>query len=98
MFETQGDTTIEEIFGWATFIHDPVYQDWAPDSRGPEGSFDTGGDDTGSNDTGGDDTGADDTGGDDTSGDTQKPGTPGFELIAVIAAVGIALILLKRRK
>ena len=94
---------IEEIFGWATFIHDPVYQDWAPDSRGPEGSFDTGGDDTGGDDTGGDntsgdDTGTDDTGGDDTSGDTQKPGTPGFELIAVITAVGIALILLKKRK
>lgn len=98
VFETQGDTTIEEIFGWATFIHDPVYQDWAPDSRGPEGSFDTGGDDTGSDDTGGDDTGDDDTSGNDTSGDTKKPDTPGFELIAVIAAVGIALILLKKWK
>jgi len=98
VFETQGDTTIEEIFGWATFINDPVYQDWAPDSRGPEGSFDTGGDDTGGDDTGGDDTGDDDTSGNDTSGDAKKPDTPGFQLVAVIAAVGIALILLKRRK
>ena len=98
VFQTQGDTTIVEVFGWATFINTPVYTDWAPDNRGPEGSFDTGGDDTGSNDTGGDDTGDDDTGGDDTGGNTTKPSTPGFEAIAVIAAVGVALILLKRRK
>jgi len=90
VFQTQGDTTIVEVFGWATFINTPVYTDWTPDSRGPEGSFDTGGDDTG-----GDDTGADD---DDNGGNITKPKTPGFEAIAVIAAVGIALILLKRRK
>ncbi|MBE3120869.1 MAG: hypothetical protein IMZ43_02490 [Thermoplasmata archaeon] len=40
----------------------------------------------------------DDTGNDDNTGDKPKPSTPGFEAIAVIAAVGLALILLKRRK
>jgi hypothetical protein len=39
------------------------------------------------------------TGGTDgTNGDNQKKGTPGFEAVAVIAAVGVALILIKRRK
>jgi hypothetical protein len=87
-FQTQGDTTIVEAFGWATFVNNPVYTDWAPDSRGPEGSF---GEDTS------DDTGSDDSG-DDDEGSDNNPKTPGFELIAVIAAVGVALILLKRRK
>lgn len=91
VFETQGDATIVEVFGHATYIVNPMEQDWAPDSRGPEGSFDTGGDDTGGDDTGGDDTG-------DDNNTVKKPSTPGFEAIAVIAAVGVALILLKRRK
>jgi hypothetical protein len=94
MFEIQGDATIVEIFGHATYIAPEMYQDWAPDSRGPEGSFDTGGTGGtgGTNGTGG-------TGGTDgTNGDNQKKGTPGFEAVAVIAAVGVALILIKRRK
>lgn len=46
-------------------------------------------------DAGGDDTGDDDTG--DDSEDTNG-GTPGFETIVVLVALGIALIILRRRK
>ena len=91
-----GDTTDVELWGWAaeytgdSQITSEWWGDWAPNSK-----F-TGTDDT-SGDTG-DHTG-DDTGGDENaSGDTSQPSTPGFELIAVIAAVAVALILLKRRR
>jgi hypothetical protein len=88
VFETHGNATIVEIFGYAKYssiyISPDMYQDWAPDSRGPKGSFDTGGDDTG--------------GTDDAGKNTSKPSTPGFEAIAAIAAIGIAFILLKRRR
>jgi hypothetical protein len=81
VFETHGNATIVEIFGYAKYssisISPDMYQDWAPDSRGPEVSFDTGGD---------------------ASKTTSNPSTPGFEAIAAIAAIGIAFILLKRRK
>jgi len=95
VFEIQGDATIVEIFGHATYQVTEMLQDWAPDSRNPLYS-EIG--DTGDNDTGGNDTGDDgnDNGG--NNGNTSKPSTPGFEAIAVIAAVGLALILLKRRK
>jgi hypothetical protein len=39
VFEIQGNSTITEIFGHAEYIAPEMYQDWAPDSRGPEGSF-----------------------------------------------------------
>ena len=83
VFETHGNATIVEIFGYAKYsniyISPDMYQDWVPDSRGPKGSFDTGGTD-------------------DAGKTTSKPSTPGFEAIAAIAAIGIAFILLKRRK
>ena len=96
VLDALGDTTDVELWGWAaeyTVFGDTTAEwwgDWAPNSK-----F-TGTDDT-SGDTG-DHTG-DDTGGDENaSGDTSQPSTPGFELIAVIAAVAVALILLKRRR
>ena len=64
--------------------------DLAPNDGGFSGE-DAGGDDTGDDDTGDDDTGGDDSG--DTNG-----GTPGFETIVVLVALGIALIILRRRK
>lgn len=64
--------------------------DIAPNDGGFSGE-DGGGDDTGDDDTGDDDTGGDDS--EDTNG-----GTPGFETIVVLVALGIALIILRRRK
>lgn len=88
-----GDTTDVELWGWAaeytgdSQITGEWWGDWAPNSK----FTGTINDDTGG-DTGGD------TNGDDGNGDTSKPSTPGFELIAVIAAVAVAFILLKRRR
>jgi len=71
-----------------------VWMDYAPGEYSPWYGV---GDDTGGDVTGGDDTGGDDTGGDDTGTDAPT-GTPGFETLAVIAALGIAFIVLKRKK
>jgi len=83
-----------------TTVIDPTtydfYLDYVPGTLAP---WYTGDDDTGDDDTGDDDTGDDDTGDDDTeTDDGDDNGTPGFELLAVIAALAIALIILKRRK
>ena len=94
-FNVIGATTEEELWGQAhqyTLVGqnqqtNEWWGDWAPNTRftGELADGDTG-NNTGNNDNGG------------NNGNTTKPSTPGFELIAVIAAVGIALILLKRRK
>jgi len=60
---------------------------WTPDDTDED---DTGEDDGGEDDTG-DDTGEDDTGEDDG-------GTPGFELLVLIAAIAVALIILRKRE
>jgi hypothetical protein len=88
-----GDTTDVELWGWAhEYTSDSPttgewWGDWAPNSK-----FTGDMDDDTNGDTG------DDTNGDDGNGDTAKPSTPGFELFAVIAAVAVALILLRRRR
>ena len=53
------------------------------------------GGDGGDGDTNGDDTNGDDTSG---NGDDTGGGTPGFEAITVLAAVGIALVIWRRKK
>jgi hypothetical protein len=86
-FDIIGDSTVTEFQGDCNYnINEQnVYRDIAPNSESDQ-------------DTGGDDTGGDDTG-DDTNGNNEKPKkTPGFEVIAVIAAIGVAFILLKRKK
>ena len=73
-----------------TTVIDPTtydfYLDYVPGTLAP---WYTGDDDTGDDDTGDDDTETDD--GDDN-------GTPGFELLTIVAAMAIALIILRRRK
>jgi len=79
--------------------------DYWPDTFSPWYGIDTGDDDTGDDDTGDDDTGDDDTGDDDTgdddtgesNGGTEEK-TPGFELLTLIAAIAIALIILRKRR
>ena len=96
-YETFGDTLTSE---W--------WQDWYPNTYFTGGTTtdtdtddddDTSGDEASDDDTSGDD---DDSGGigEDSSGgngdDSSK--TPGFEIITLIAAISIALILLRKRK
>ncbi|MBN1281253.1 MAG: hypothetical protein JXA00_06355 [Candidatus Thermoplasmatota archaeon] len=87
------DHAMVNYFGWAQEWAEEGDQwlefwiDYAPDSYSSYGSYeDYYG--TGNGDTNG-------PNGDDV---TQPGGTPGFEAVAVLAALGVALILLKRRK
>ena len=79
------------------------WADYAPMEHAPwyAGDDDTGDDDTGDDDAGDDDTGDDDTGDNGTSGGDEggdDKGTPGFELLTIVAALAVAFIILKRRK
>jgi hypothetical protein len=74
--------------------------DMAPNDGGFSAE-DAGDDDTGDEDTGDEDTGDGDTGNGDTGGDESEDtngGTPGFETIVVLGALGIAVIILRKRK
>jgi len=72
------------------------------------GDDDAGDDDTGDDDSGDEDTGDEDTdegtGDDDSSDDTgggstdSQDNTPGFEIITLIAAIAVALILIRKRR
>ncbi len=96
MDKVGNDTTAVSFHGLAwmyeeyyaeQLTHDS-WHDWVGDyDWNPELDPETGGDDTGGDDTGGDDTGTD-----------APTGTPGFETLAVIAALGVAFIILRRRK
>ena len=87
-----------ELYGYAaTWIEGTagsgeMWMDYAPGSYAPWYGMDGNGngDDTGNGDTGDGDDGG--------NGDTGTGGTPGFEMFIVIAALGLAFILLRRRK
>ena len=87
----------EEYFGeelthdqWHDYVGDYT---WDPDTGSGNGDND---DDTTPSDDDDDTTTGDDD--DDDGGGGTDGGTPGFEAIAVIAAIAIALIILRRRK
>lgn len=102
--EISGEEVSPSVFGVAaeylvdyTTITDPetieYYTDYVPASLAPWYIADAGdGDGDGDGDGG--------TGNGDATSDEEKKdgGTPGFELIALVAAIAVALILLKRRK
>lgn len=94
-----GDTSNVELWGWAWEYTNSLDQttnewwgDWAPNSRLPftppstNGTDGTDGTD-GTNGTGGN-----------QNGNQSGSGTPGFELVFVIAAVAVAMILLRKRR
>jgi hypothetical protein len=87
-----GDTSKVELWGYAveyTTLDDYTKEwwgDWAPNEKLP---FQTGTDGDNTNGTDGN------QGGDNTSGGSK---TPGFEVIPVLAAVAVALILLRKRR
>jgi hypothetical protein len=91
VLDVLGDTSKVELWGYAaeyTTIGSETAEwwgDWAPNTKLP---FTPG---TGGNT---DNT----TGGDNTSGNNTGTKTPGFEVLPLIAAVGIAAILLRRRR
>ena len=84
-----------EIWGWAAEysiegdITSEYWQDWAPNDNDPYFGQSSGDDD--------DDTTSGDDDDDDTTPPT-PPTTPGFEILTLIAAIGIALIALRKRK
>jgi len=91
-----GDATVTDLHADASYspTETSTYRDIA------EEGDDSGGDDTGGDDTGGDDDTGDGGDDDDDSGDnnSKKPGIPGFETVAVIAAIGLVFILMERRR
>ena len=95
--ETGSDYLSVEFWGYAAEyaemgdVTSEWWGDWAPGEYSPF----YGGDDDDDSDSGGDDDGDGDGGNDGSSGSS---GTPGFEAIALLAAVVIALIILRRRK
>ena len=108
-FNVLGDTTNQKLWGYAheyTVYGDTTAEwwgDYAPGSYYPYLgliSDDTPDDDTPDGDpNNNDDTiGTDDTDTGGNGGDNKKDDSPGFELLALIAAIGIALIILRRKK
>jgi len=92
-----GDTSNVDLWGYAaeyttTFgdLTNEWWGDWAPNDKF---GYDTG--DDGTDDDDGND-GTDD--GSDTDGSGSETNTPGFELLFVVAAVAVALILLRKRR
>ena len=78
---------------------EPKAIDIAPNDGGFSGE-DGGEDDTGDDDTGDDDTGDDDTGDDTGDGESEDTngGTPGFEIMVLLVALGIVLFVFRRKK
>ncbi len=95
VLDALGDTSNVELWGWAweytnslDFTTNEWWGDWVPNSKFP---FTPGTDGT---------DGTDGTNGTDgnQNGNQSGSGTPGFELVFVIAAVAVALILLRKRR
>ena len=80
------DEINDQVEGWRDFAPDS----YAPWSEPVEGN--------GDDDDNGDTNGEDDENGGDTGGNGSSTGTPGFEVITVIIALGVAFILLRRKK
>ena len=86
--ETGSDYSNAELWGYAAEYVEmgdttsEWWGDWAPETHSPFWGED----------------GDDDDGGDGDEQQNPPSGTPGFETIAAIAAIGIALIILRRRK
>lgn len=91
-FTSLGDTSTVDLWGYAveyTVLDDQTthdwWGDWAPNTKFT-GSMTPNGGNNSTNDTTGD------------NGTNQKPSTPGFEALAVIAAVGLIMILIRRNR
>lgn len=92
--DISAEPTNVQLWGYAYWYSNPDdmqtsewWGDWAPGSYGPE--IDDDDDDDDDEQQNGVDNGDD---------EQPSPSTPGFEVFALIAAIGIALVLLKRRK
>ncbi|MCX6663700.1 MAG: hypothetical protein NTZ75_05565 [Euryarchaeota archaeon] len=87
-FTVIGETTNQQFWAWAgeyTNVGDQTgewWGDWAPNDKFTGGAINDGGND----------------GINVNDGNTTKPSTPGFETLAVIAAIGLALVLLRKRR
>jgi len=86
------DHTMTEFYGWAQEWETEdekaleAWLDYAPDSHSPYGSYD---------DYYGSDGG---NGGSGSGGDDDNGGLPGFEVVSVIAALGVAFIVMRRKR
>ena len=112
-FDIDDAASVANVWAWAYELaaigSEELWADWAPDSYFPAyalfyGEDDTEEEDTGEEDTGEEDTGEEETNGEETTGEDDTGdeegggGTPGFELLVLIAAIAVALIILRKRK
>jgi len=84
-------------FDWYIFDEN-VTDTTNDDGNGDDGNGDDGNGDDGNGDDGNGDDGNGDDGDDGDDGGDKPPTTPGFEAIAVIGALAVALIILRKRK
>lgn len=97
-YTVYGDTMHEWWADWAPNEESPYYDQYTDDA----GEDDAGADDSGSDDISSDDVGDDTDDSTDTGASDDLPeeasDTPGFEMIMLIAAIGVALVLLRKKK
>jgi hypothetical protein len=97
VLDALGDTSKVDLWGYAveyTTIGDQTAEwwgDWAPNEKFAY-DIGTGGDTGGTPDTNGTGTPAD------TNGSGSQTSTPGFEIILVLAAIALALVLVRKRR
>lgn len=98
-FDLVGTDVIgSEFYGWAWEYEElgaenqELWQDWIPNTSSP--FWDEDGDGNGDEDGNGDG----DVNGDGGGSDTNGGGTPGFEAVALISALAVVIIILRRRK
>lgn len=111
VFDLEDPSSIVNAWAWAyesaSYESQESWLDWAPDTYFPAyaefyGSSDDGEDDTDDGD--GEDETTDEGQEDGTDGETSgedngsDSDTPGFEILTLIAAIGVALIVLRKRK
>jgi len=97
-YTSAGDVSAEWWADWVPNEESPYYDEYSgsDDTGDDNGADDTGGDNSGTEGSGNDD--SEESNGEDSTTNTPPPsGTPGFELLSLIVALGVTFVLLRRK-